>query len=205
MGHDEREKVYSRDEYYWGTEPGSLARKAVEYLPAEPDGLQLLNLGAGERKDAVFFAERDFDVTAVDISPAGLAKAERLADERDVEITTRRADANEFEPVEPVDVVLSSGVVQSIRPTVRDRQFARLKKQTRPGGLHAIFAFVDHPDVPPAPDTTGDQILFGRDELQGYYADWTTEFTEERIFDDDSSGVHHQHAARYHYARPPEN
>lgn len=58
MEFDEREEVYGRDEYYWGTEPGSLAKMAVEYLPDDPAGKRLLDLGAGEGKDAVFFAER---------------------------------------------------------------------------------------------------------------------------------------------------
>lgn len=205
MEFEEREAVYGRDEYYWGTEPSRLATEAIQHLPADPTGLQLLDLGAGEGRDAVYFAEHGLDVTAVDISPAGLEKAERLADERDVAITTVRADANEFEPPEPVDVVFSSGVVQFIRPDVRHRQFERLREMTNDGGLHAIFAFVDHPDIPPAPDTTDEQYPYERDELQGYYEDWTTEHSEEIIFDDDSGGIPHQHAARIHVARAPES
>lgn len=203
MEYDEREDIYGRDEYYWGKEPSSLAPTAIQYVSDDPTGKRLLDLGAGEGRDSVFFAERGFDVTAVDISPAGLGKAERLADERGVQITTVRADANELELSEPVDVLYSSGVVQFIRPDVRSSQFEHFQTMTRAGGLHVIFAFVDHPDIPPAPDTTDDQILYERDELQGYYADWTTEYSEERILDDDSGGVPHQHAARYHVARAP--
>lgn len=151
--------------------------------------------------DAVFFAERGFQVTAVDISTAGLEKAHRLAKERGVELTTMRADANEFEFPHPMDVVFSSGTVQFIRPEVRNRQFDRFQRRTKTGGVHAIFAFVDHPEIPPAPDTTDDQYLFGRDELQGYYENWETLQSEEIIFDDDSGGIPHQHAARIHIAR----
>lgn len=203
MEPDQREAVYGREAYYWGREPSRLARRTVDYLPPDPSGRTLIDIGAGEGRDAVFFAERGFEVTAVDVSPAGLEKAQRLAEERGVELTTRQADANEFELLEPMDVVFSTGAVQFIRPGVRQRQFERFRRQTRLGGIHAVFAFVDHPDIPPAPDTTDDQYPFDRTELQGYYEDWETLHTEEVVFDDDSGGIPHRHAARIHLARKP--
>lgn len=200
MDNEERESVYSREEYYWGRSPSRLAKKTAEFLPADPDGQRLVDLGAGEGRDAVFFARQGFDVNAVDISPAGLQKAHRLAGDHGVEITTVEADINGFELPEPMDVVFSSGAVQFIRPAGRPRQFERFQQMTSAGGLHAVFAFVDHPDVPPAPDTTDDQYLFGRNELQSYYRDWEPLYSEEIIFDDDSGGVPHRHAARIHIA-----
>lgn len=206
MEYERREEVYGRDEYYWGTEPSNLAQKTVEYLHEDSagaggtEGMRVVDIGAGEGRDSVFFAEHGFDVYAVDVSPAGLEKANRLADERGVEITTIEADANTFEFPNPMDVVFSVGVVQFIRPGVRPRQFERFQEATRSGGVHSIFAFVDHPDVPPAPDTTDDQYLFDRDELQGYYEGWETLHSEELIFEDDSGGIPHEHAARIHVA-----
>lgn len=202
MENEERERVYGQEEYYWGTEPSDLARRTIEYV-ADPAEKRVLDIGAGEGRDSVFFAETGCSVTAVDISSAGLKKANRLADERGVEITTVEADANELELNSGVDIVYSIGAVQFIRPSVRPRQFGRFQEATRPGGIHTIFAFVDHPDVPPAPDTTDDQHLFERDELQQYYEAWETLESEEIIFDDDSGGVPHKHAARIHIARSP--
>lgn len=204
MEFDEREEVYGRDAYYWGTEPSTLAELTVAFLPPDPSGLRLVDVGAGEGRDAVFFAERGLEVRAIDVSPAGLEKARRLADERGVEIETLEADANDLRFDHQVDVVFSTGTVQFIRPAVRPRQFERFRRATRDGGLNAIFAFVDHPDVPPAPDTTDEQYLFDREELQGYYEGWETLHSEEVIFDDDSGGVPHQHAARIHVARKSE-
>ena len=204
MEFDEREEVYGREAYYWGTEPSTLAELTAEFLPPDPSGLRLVDVGAGEGRDAVFFAERGLAVRAIDVSPAGLEKARRLADARGVEIETLEADANDLRFDDPVDVVFSTGTVQFIWPAVRPRQFERFRSATRDGGLNAIFTFVDHPDVPPAPDTTDDQRLFDRRELQGYYEGWETLHSEEVIFDDDSGGVPHQHAARIHVARKPE-
>lgn len=204
MNFEEREAVYGQEEYYWGREPSSLAKTVTEYLPEEPAGKRLVDLGAGEGRDAVFFAEYGFDVHAVDISPAGLEKANRLAAENGVSVTTIQADLNDFELTDPMDVVFSSGALQFIHPEVRPRQFEHFKTMTKPGGLHAMFAFVDHPDVPQAPDHTEDQYLFERDELQRYYAGWETLVSEEIIFEDDSGGVPHEHAARIHVSCAPE-
>lgn len=204
MNSEEREAVYSREEYYWGRDPSSLAQRTAALLPDDLTGYRLVDIGAGEGRDAVFFAERGAEVTAVEISPAGLEKARRLAAARDVTITTVEADANDLTFTESFDIVFSTGVVQFIRPAIRDRQFSRFKEATTDEGLHAIFAFVDHPEVPPAPDTTDDQFLFERDELQSYYEEWETIESEELIFTDDSGGIPHEHAARIHLAKAPE-
>lgn len=203
MDYEKREEVYGREEFYWGTEPSRLAERIMGTLPTDPAGLRVVDVGAGEGRDSVHFAEAGMDVWAVDISPTGLEKAERLADRRGVEITTVEADVNEYEPPDGMDLVFSSGAVQYIRPEHRRRQFERFKATTVPGGLHAIFAFVDHPDVPPAPDATDNEYPFERDELQGYYGDWETVDSEEVIFEDDSGGEPHRHAARIHVARKP--
>ena len=205
MEFEERERQYRQKKYYWGKEPSSLAQLTESYLPPSGSNPQLVDLGAGEGRDAVFFAELGFDVLAIDISPAGLKKATRLAAERELEIATLRADINNIQLRREPVVIFSSGALQFIRPDVRNRQFSRFKATTRSGGLHAMFAFVDHPDIPQAPDTTDDQIPFGRTELQSYYDDWETVYSEEVRFWDDSGGDVHEHAARIHLAGKPDN
>ena len=203
MKFEEREAVYRQEEYYWGTEPSQLAELTMPFLPDDPSGRRAVDIGAGEGRDAVHFAEAGMDVWAVDVSPAGLEKAVQLATQRGVEIHTVEADANDYDPPKGMDLVFSSGAVQYIRPENRPRQFERFKAATTPGGINSIFAFVDHPEIPPAPDRTDNEYPFERDELQDYYADWEPLHTEELIFDDDSGGEPHQHAARMHVARKP--
>lgn len=199
----EREQVYRRQEYYWGREPNDLARRTVDR--AEQLGLDgpLVDLGAGEGRDTVYFAEQGHEVTAVDISPAGLAKADRLAAERGVEITTLEADLNTVELAGPVDVVYSAGAVQYIEPARRAAQFERFQAATRPGGLHVVFAFVDHPAVPTPPDWTAGEHFYEPDELVGYYPDWTVLDLTAVRFTDDSGGDPHEHAAEILIARRP--
>ena len=202
MDHAELSDRYGREEYYWGTEPNDLAERAVARI-ADPEDATVADVGAGEGRDAVFFAERGADVYAVDPIPEGLEKAERLADERGVEIETLRGDVNDLELPEPVDCFYSIGTVQYLRPDEREAQFGHFREATRPGGVHAVFAFVDHPDVPTPPDWGDNEHFYEQGELRGYYDGWEVLNEESFVFDDDSDGEPHQHAAEVVVARKP--
>jgi SAM-dependent methyltransferase len=80
---------YATEEYWYGTLPNDFLKEHVDALP--PGG-RVLCLGEGEGRNAVFLAAQGFEVVAVDASAVGLAKAERLARERQVYITTVHAD-----------------------------------------------------------------------------------------------------------------
>lgn len=202
MDHDELSDRYGREDYYWGTEPNDLARRAVEQL-SDPDRAVVADVGAGEGRDAVFFAERGADVYAIDPIPEGLEKAERLAADRKVEVETLCGDVNDLELPEPVDLFYSIGTVQYLRPDEREVQFGHFREATRPGGVHAVFAFVDHPDVPTPPDWGDNEHFYEQGELRGYYDDWEMLDEEAFVFDDDSDGEPHQHAAEIVLTRKP--
>ena len=203
MEHDERERVYGAPEYYWGTEANELAKEAVELVSPEKAGGTLIDIGAGEGRDAVFFAEEGFDVYAVDISRNGLAKADRLADKRGVEIDGIEADVNDLRSPEPMELVYSIGTVQYLRPENRERQFERFRCGTTPGGIHVFFAFVDHPEIPTPPDWTASEYFYDSGELEQCYAEWEVLDTREIVFEDDSGGEPHEHAAEVLVARKP--
>lgn len=201
MQYDELQRVYGREEYYWGTEPNELAEQVVAFAP-DRDRPRVVDVGAGEGRDAVYLAERGCDVLAVDVAPNGLAKAERLADERNVEIETRQADVNDLS-LPPVDAVYSIGTLQYLRPENRAARFDQFEEATTPGGVHVLFAFVDHPDIPPAPDWGEEEHFYRRGELRSYYDDWELLAEDALVFDDESGGEPHRHAAETLVARKP--
>src|SRR3990170_6301318 len=67
------------DRFIWGTAPSRLAQDLAALVPP---GARVLDLGCGEGRDSVYFASRGYDVTGLDVSAAGLEKAERLPDQR---------------------------------------------------------------------------------------------------------------------------
>ncbi len=77
--------------YVFGTEPNDFLRSVTGQL--RPNG-RVLCVAEGEGRNAVFLAERGFEVTAVDQSAVGLAKARHLASVRGVSgrLTTVVAD-----------------------------------------------------------------------------------------------------------------
>src|SRR5687768_8902489 len=87
---------YSAPGYVYGSAPNEFTAEIAVKIPAGP----VLCLAEGEGRNAVFLAGRGHDVTAVDQSAAGLAKARRLAAENARVIRTIEADLSTFR-IEP--------------------------------------------------------------------------------------------------------
>ncbi len=75
---------YAEAGWAFGTKPNDFLREHAHYLPPG----RVLCLAEGEGRNAVWLAQRGYDVTAVDVSSRGLQKARRLAQDRKVHITT---------------------------------------------------------------------------------------------------------------------
>ena len=94
-GWDDR---YAERELVWSVEPNVW----VERLTADLPPGRALDLAAGEGRNALWLAERGWDVTAVDFSSVALDRARRLGRDRlgsDAgSLTIVRADLLEYEP-----------------------------------------------------------------------------------------------------------
>ena len=88
---DER---YSGPDLVWGVGPNRFVTEEVTALPAG----RAIDLGTGEGRNAIWLAERGWQVTAVDFSAAGLARAARLARERGVSVDWVQADLLDYQP-----------------------------------------------------------------------------------------------------------
>lgn len=198
------DEVYADDGYYWGTDPNLLCRNVIEIIgPRSTTGMKVIDLGCGEGKDAIHFAKHGMVPTAVDISRAGLDKAERWAAKEGVFIHTVQADLGRYRLSEMFDVVYSSGSLTYIPPHLREEEFENYRQQTNPGGLNAFNAFVVKPFIETPPDWGEDEYFYRSGDLLLLYWDWEILSFAEVIFDCDSSGVPHQHAMDVMTARKP--
>jgi 2-polyprenyl-3-methyl-5-hydroxy-6-metoxy-1,4-benzoquinol methylase len=84
---------YSSDRYAYGMEANDFLVSMNDRLP----GGKILCLAEGEGRNAVWLAQQGNEVTAVDASDIGLQKADRLAKERGVEITSVHADLADYD------------------------------------------------------------------------------------------------------------
>jgi SAM-dependent methyltransferase len=85
---------YSGPDLVWGAGPNRFATGEVTALAAG----RAVDLGTGEGRNAIWLAERGWQVTAVDFSAAGLARAGRLAAERGVSVDWVQADLLDYQP-----------------------------------------------------------------------------------------------------------
>ncbi len=88
---------YSRPDYVYGTTPNTFLAEVSDRI--RPGG-KVLSLAEGEGRNSVYLATQGYDVTGVDSSRVGLEKAQRLAAQNSVHITTRVADLADYS-IEP--------------------------------------------------------------------------------------------------------
>lgn len=130
------EARYAEPGYAFGTKPNDFLREQVNALPPGP----ILCLAEGEGRNAVWLAQRGYDVTAVDLSTRGLQKAQRLASDRRVKIKTIQADLATF----PIQAGAWAGIVSIFAHTpsaVRKRVHASVVSGLRSGGVFLLEAY----------------------------------------------------------------
>jgi len=187
MDHETRWNTRYRDagdDYLFGIEPNHfLARRAHLFQ----DGHTALSVADGEGRNSVWLAEQGLKVTAVEISPIAVAKARKLAAGRGVAVNFMVADLlaldwppaaleNEFDWVVGIFIQFAS-------PDERLRQFAAMKRATRPGGRILLHGYTPRQleyktGGPPVAEN-----MYTPEMLRAAFHDWTIEHMAE--YDDD--------------------
>lgn len=187
------EEEYRTQEYYWGTEPNKVCYQVLQLMPPNQH-VKLLDIGCGEGKDAVFFARNGYDVTALDVSDAGIEKTKRLAEKIGVHVNVFKADILDYRLDTHFDIIFSSGVLHYIKPEFRKEIFDNYKQYTTQNGLHVFNVFVNKPFIAPPPEKESNAFKWYSGELLAHYHDWLIKDSSEVVFDCNSSGIPHKHA-----------
>lgn len=197
--HNLYEKRYQTKDYYWGIQPSDLCLDVLRLMPPTRP-LKVLDIGCGEGKDAVFMARCGYQVSAFDLSASGIEKTKRLADQAGVYVDAFRADMLDFRLDKEYDILFSSGVFSFMPSQYRQEILKNYKQFTSVGGLNVYHVFVEKPFIEMAPDS-GKEYLWKSGEIFMHYHDWYMEDIRETVFDCNSSGVPHRHAANIMIAR----
>ncbi len=131
---DER---YGGEEFAFGTSPNEFLVSQSGYLKPS---LRALVPGDGEGRNGVWLASQGLSVDTVDVSPLGVAKARRLAQERGVEINAAIADLLIWSwPRDAYDIVAALYIhfFDSDRPRIHRAMLDALKS----GGIIIMEAF----------------------------------------------------------------
>ena len=123
---------FASTDYLFGTEPNA-------FLAAQRDrlspGQKALAIADGEGRNGVWLARQGLDVTSVDFSPLALAKAERLAAEAGIGLTTECVDLEQWQWGPPRFDVIAAIFIQFAPPPLRSLIFRGIKEALKPGGL----------------------------------------------------------------------
>jgi SAM-dependent methyltransferase len=127
---------YSQPGFAYGTEPNDFLRSVAAKIPRG----KILSLAEGEGRNATFLASLGCDVTAVDSSEVGLAKAKELARGRGFAVKTVLADLASYQ----IAPDAWNGIVSifcHLPKTVRQSVHRAVVSGLKPGGVFVLEAY----------------------------------------------------------------
>lgn len=125
------EERYSGDEYFYGTESNKFLQSITELLPKHAN---ILCIGEGEGRNAVYLARLGHSVTAIDYSIEGKKKAEKLAQSYNVEINYLHCSLEDFNFSEhKFDAVIS--IFCHLPTSIRGQVHQKIESSLKTNGL----------------------------------------------------------------------
>lgn len=130
---DER---FNQAEYVYGKEPNEFLVAMAGQIPLG----KVLCLAEGEGRNACFLASLGYDVTALDQSAVGLAKAQKLAAEKGVKITTVQSDLQDF-AITPDTWQGIISIFCHLPSNLRAQLYSKVYQGLRSGGVFILEGF----------------------------------------------------------------
>ncbi len=157
---------YSQPVYAFGKHPNDFLVEVIAHIPKG----RVLCLAEGEGRNAVYLAQQGCQVTAVDASAVGLAKAQKLAAEKSVAIETIAADLADFQ-IQPNSWDGIVSIFCHLPPLLRAQVHRQVVAGLRPGGVFVLEAYTPRQlefktGGPPTTELTMN-LLTLRQELNG--------------------------------------
>jgi len=129
---------FAGEEYIFGTEPNAFLAAQAPRLPKSGRALAIAD---GEGRNGVWLARQGLEVTSVDFSESGLAKAAALAARHNVAPEFVHADLAHWDwGAARFDVVVGI-FFQFAAPDFRALMFRRMREVLNPGGLLLIEGY----------------------------------------------------------------
>jgi SAM-dependent methyltransferase len=119
--------------------PTIFATQAIKYFPKTG---KVLELGAGQGQDAIYFLEKGYDVTACDLSEFALKLAEKkIPESLKNKIEFKALDFSQTLPFEPnnFDVIFSHLALHYFNRVRTEKLFNEIYTILKPGGIFATL------------------------------------------------------------------
>lgn len=123
---------FSTDDYIFGTAPNAWLAQQRDLLPLSG---RVLAVADGEGRNSVWLAQQGMQVDAFDISPVGVAKANKLAQRANVQVNYQICGTDNFDWKPATYDAVVAIFIQFAAPDARARLFAQMKSVLKPNGL----------------------------------------------------------------------
>ena len=143
-------KRFLSEDSFLGTTPSPFLARKIEDIYGLSPGKRALDIACGEGRNSIFLAQKGFDVTGVDISDVGLAKAQQRADDAGVRVDLRLADLENYRICEEYDLIINFNFL------LRDLIYEAYSALSR-GGVFIVDSILESPEV--LVDHTRDYLL----------------------------------------------
>ncbi len=155
---------FSKHDFLYGTKPNMFIATQSKSFQR---GSNVLCIGEGEGRNAIFLAKRGFEVSAVDASDVGLSKLEKRAKEENLDIKTYCEDLNDFELNKKFDVIVASYF--HIPTNEREKIFSKIESMLKDGGIFVAELF----STKQIPNSSGgpkdEDLLYTKEEFSNYF------------------------------------
>lgn len=159
--------LFRNNETVFGIKP----LKVVEDILQFKQKGTVIDLGAGEGRNALFLAQQGFDVIAIDNSLVGIDKIKHQAEIEGINIDVQTNDITQYEFSENPDLFLAILILHLLSRTDAERIISSMQEHTNIGGLNIIKAFTQNGDFY-KDDNQKERFYLYEGELEERYKDW---------------------------------
>ncbi len=129
------EKIYQQQRHALGDPTREFVAFFDHYNKQKAD---ILDIGCGQGRDALFIASLGHHVVGVDISQTGIAQLLEDAQSEGLNIEGIVADLRDFEPTDTYDVIVIDRTLHMLAEDIRLSVLERVCQATREGGFILI-------------------------------------------------------------------
>ena len=179
------DKRYSSIEFVYGTEPNIFFKDELEKLNSG----NILLLGEGEGRNAVYAAAEGWNVDAVDFSTIAKDKALKLAEENSVGINYEITDLSEYKS--KLNYYDSAAIIfLHLNPKIRGTVHSRVVDSLKPGGTLILEVYEKEQFGNDSGGPQNIDMLYSKEELQNDFTEMNIIVLEKKIISLNESEQH---------------
>lgn len=148
--------------YKWGKNPSKTVTVILKYKKSG----YVLDIGAGDGRNAIFLAKEGFNVTAVEKDVASFQMLKLNAKQAKVKLKLSLQDIRQFKFDKRYDIIIAISSLHFLPRLSAVNVINRMKRHTTKGGLNIISAFIE------GNGSVNFPYLFRKNEINHFYKNW---------------------------------